>query len=281
MTASATGLVGDAVSISVSPQTNITAPGAVTVGSRLMVGTGASGTTQHGGVTVTITSSDPNTLLLSRNSSLVGEASITVPMVDGNSFVPYVVHGVENTTGSATVTLSAPGFTGDSHLVTVTAIGVEIHELDPTMSVIGGEDNNLYVQVAPERTGRAGLGPAGPAGSPLVVTLTNSDSVVGQLGSDEPALTAQTVTKPIQPGIYFSVANGVGTAWGLAFEPLAGGNTTVTATGPPGVLTMTTTGVRQVVVSGSGSITPPATVVVGSRLMTSTAVSLSAGTMAG
>ena len=204
-------------------------------------------------------------------------------MADGNSFVPYVVHGVENTTGSATVTLSAPGFTGDSHLATVTAIGVEIHELDPTMSVIGGEDNNLYVQVGIPNAQGTALASVQQvrAGSPLVVTLTNSNSVVGQLRSDEPALTAQTVTKPIQPGIYFSVANGVGTAWGLAFQPLAGGNTTVTATGPPGVLTMTTTGVRQVVVSGSGSITPPATVVVGSRLMTSTAVSLSAANHGG
>ena len=284
VTASATGLVSDSTSITVNPQTNITAPTAQVVGSRLMIGTGASlGTTQHGGVTVTVTSSDPTRVLLSRNSSLVGQASITVPMVDGQSFVPYVVHGVENTTGSATVTLSSPGFIGDSHLVTVTAIGVEIHDLDATMSVIGGEDNNLYVQVGVPNAQGTALAQVQQvrAGSPLVVTLTNSNSVVGQLRSDEPALTAQTVTKPIQPGIYFSVANGVGTAWGLAFQPLAGGNTTVTATGPPGVVTMTTTGVRQVAVSGSGSITPPGTVVVGSRLMTTTGVSLSAANHGG
>jgi uncharacterized repeat protein (TIGR01451 family) len=284
VTASSSSLVSDSVTITVSPQTNITSPGPLTVGSRLMLGTGATlGTAQHGGVTVTVTSSDPTRLLLSRNSSLVGEASITVPIPDGQSFVPYVVHGVENTTGDATVTLSSTGFDGDSHLVTVAAIGVELHELDPTLSVIGGEDNNLYVQVGlPNAQGTAvGQVQQVRTGFPLVVTLTNSNSTVGQLRSDEPALTAQTVTKPIQPGIYFSLAAGAGTAWGLAFQPLAGGNTTVTATGPPGVLTMSSTGVRQVAVTGSGSITPPGTVLVGSRLMTATGVSLSSANHGG
>ena len=151
--------------------------GAGSTGRRLATddGTGATlGTTQHGGVTVTITSSDPTRLLLSRNSSLVGEASITVPMVDGQSFVPYVVHGVENTTGSATVTLWSPGLIGDSSRHRYRD-WIEIHELDPTMSVIGGEDNNLYVQVGIPNAQGTALASVQQvrAGAPLVVTLTN------------------------------------------------------------------------------------------------------------
>ena len=283
VTASATGLVSDSVSITVSPQTNITAPGAVVVGSRLMLGTGASlGTTQHGGVTVTVTSSDATRLLVSRNSATAGTGSTTVIVPDGTAFIPYVVHGVENTTGSATITLSATGIAGDSHLVTVVPIGVEIHGLEPTMSTASGEDTDPFVQVGIPNLDNSSLAQVQQvrAGSPLVVTLSNSNSVVGRLRSDQPAATGQSVTKPIQPGIYFSQAVAAGTGWGLAFLPLANGTTTVTATGPPGVLTMTTTGVREVVVSGA-SISPPATVVVGSRLMTATGAFLSASNHGG
>ena len=201
-----------------------------------MVGTSATlGTMQHGGVTVTVTSSDPTRVLLSRNSSLVGQGSITIPMVDGQSFVPYVVHGVENTTGSATVTLSSPGFIGDSHLVTGPAIGVEIHELDPTLSVIGGEDNNLYVQVGIPNARGTALASVQQvrAGSPLVVTLTNSNSVVGQLLFDERRRRRRRSRSPFSQG-FTSASPTVRAPHGLAFEPLAGG-TTVTATGPPGV----------------------------------------------
>ena len=112
-------------------------------------------------------------------------------------------------------------------------------------------------------------------GAPLVITLTNSDDAVGVLRSDEPVATGQTVTKPIQPGIYFSTAVQAGTSWGLGFEALANGFTNVTATGPAGVLTMSQTGVRRVDVQDA-EITPPGTTVVGARLMTSTGVALGA-----
>jgi uncharacterized repeat protein (TIGR01451 family) len=277
VTATATGVLSDSVTITVHPQVTITAPGATTVGSRLMVGTGATlGTATHGGVDVTITSSDSNVLLLSPTSTTTGQGSITIHVPDGQNFVPYVLQGVDNASGSATVVLSAPGFTGDSHLATVVPIGVEIHQLDPTMSTLSGEDTDLYVQVGiPNLDGSAlsqiQLVRPGP---PLVVTLSNGNAAVGQLRSDQPAATGQVVTKPIQPGIYYTNAVAAGTSWGLAFQPLGNGTTNVTVSGPAGVATMTTTGVRQVVVSGA-SITPPGTVLVGSRLMTGTGAQLS------
>jgi hypothetical protein len=277
VTASATGLVSDSVTITVNPQADITAPGATVVGSRLMVSTGAVlGTTGHGGVDVTVTSSDSNVLLLSTTATATGQGSITVHVPEGQSFVPYVLQGADNASGGVTVTLTAPGFTGDSHLATVVPSGVEIHQLDPTMSTLSGEDADFYVQVGiPNFDGTAlsQIQLVRP-GSPLVVTLTNNNANVGQLRSDQPVATGQSVTKPIQPGIYFTNAVAAGTAWGLAFQPLANGTTTVTVTGPPGVATMTTTGVRQVVVSGA-SITPPGTVLVGSRLMVASGAVLS------
>jgi hypothetical protein len=59
---------------------------------------------------------------------------------------------------------------------------------------------------------------------------------IARLKSDQPVATAQSVTKPIQPGIYYTQAILAGTSYGLAFDPLAAGTTTVTATGPLGVI---------------------------------------------
>ena len=67
------------------------------------------------------------------------------------------------------------------------------------------------------------------------MTLTVDDPARAQLRSDEPQATGQTVTKPIQPGTYFTQRLiQSGTTYGLAFDPLAAGTVVVTATGPPG-----------------------------------------------
>jgi len=57
------------------------------------------------------------------------------------------------------------------------------------------------------------------------------------------------VTKPIKADSYYTQSAISGTSYGLAFDPLAAGNTTVTVSGPPGVITMTTNGVQPVIVT--------------------------------
>jgi hypothetical protein len=87
------------------------------------------------------------------------------------------------------------------------------------------------------------------AGGPaFVVTLTNSNASAARLRSDEPAATGQTVTKPIKPELYFTLAVVAGTTYGLAFDPLASGTTQVSVTGPPGVGT-TSQSTRTVVIN--------------------------------
>jgi hypothetical protein len=77
------------------------------------------------------------------------------------------------------------------------------------------------------------------AGSPgFVVTLTSDNGAVARLRSDEPPATGQIVTKPIQPGVYFTSAVAPGTSWGLALDPLAAGTVHITATGPAGVISI-------------------------------------------
>ena len=248
----------------------ITPPGTTVVGARLMTPTGATlGAAGHGGIDVTVTSSDPTRVRVSADAVTVGTASTIVTVPNGQPFVTYYLHGGANTTGPATITIVAPGFGQAQHEVQVVAAGVEILQLDPLMSNLSAEDVDWYVQVGiPNATGTslAQVQFVQP-GAPLVVTLTNSNATVGRLRSDEPPLIAQSVTKPIQPGIYFTLPAVAGTSWGLAFDPLANGTTTVTVTGPAGVQTMSTTGVRTVVV-GTPAILVPETEVVGAGLET-------------
>ena len=82
-------------------------------------------------------------------------------------------------------------------------------------------------------------------------------------------------TKPIQAGVYYTQAIVAGTSYGLAFEPLANGTTTVSVTGPPGVLTMTTNGVRHVSVV-TPAITSGAAATIGAGLQVSHAATLGA-----
>ena len=94
-----------------------------------------------------------------------------------------------------------------------------------------GIPNELHTALASVQNLRAG----GPAFI-VALSLTPAADPIALLRSDQPATTGLSVTKPIQPGIYHTQAIVAGTSYGLAFDPLAAGTTTVTATGPPGVI---------------------------------------------
>jgi hypothetical protein len=200
-------------------------------------------------VDVTITSS-ASLVMVSPDTTTAGSSSITVRVDNGSTFIPFYVQGLENTTGTAIVTLSAPGFISDTISVTVAQAAVEIQSL-PSATTAGAADATFwYAQVGVRNAGGTGVSiqnvrAGGPA---FVVTLTNSNASAAQLRSDEPAATGQTVTKPIQQGVYFTQAAAPGTTFGLAFDPLAEGTTQVSVSGPPGVGT-TTQSTRTVVIN--------------------------------
>ena len=110
-------------------------------------------------------------------------------------------------------------------------------------------------------------GPEHPPGwAAVIVTFTSTDGNVARLSSDQPTAIGQIVTKPIQPGIYYTQAIVAGKSYGLALDPIGNGTTSVSATGPAGVLTMTTTGTRNVTVSTPAIVPSAATLTVGSGL---------------
>ena len=66
----------------------------------------------HGGVTLRITSSNAAVALVAPNATTAGTAFIDVPVANGTTTVSFVVQGVEGQVGSVTVSASASGFTG-------------------------------------------------------------------------------------------------------------------------------------------------------------------------
>jgi hypothetical protein len=230
----------------------ISVPATSTVGSRLQTSYTASlGASQHGGVTVTVTSSAPGLVLVAPDSTTAGAPSFTTNLANGQTSVPIHVQGVENTSGSAIVTVAATGFVSATSTVNVVAPAVEIQSLALTTSAGSANDTNWYVRVGiplGNNSGLSALQSPRAGGPPFVVTLSNSNAAVAQLSSDEPAVTGQVVTKPIQPGNSNTVAISPGTTFGLTLDPLAAGSTTVSVTGPTGVGT-TTQGVRAITVN--------------------------------
>jgi hypothetical protein len=209
------------------------------------------GGSQHGGVTVTITSSAPSVMLVSPDSTIAGTATIGIPMANNSASIPFVIQGMEGAAGTATVTLSAPGFTSATMTVTVTPSAIEIIGLPTSISAGDANAVNWYVQVGLPCAGNAQLCTVQNVrgGSPgFVVTLSNSTAAAAQLGSDQPVAIGQTVTKPILPGFYYTQAVPFGTQYGLVFDPLAPGTTTVTATGLFNVIS-TSQASRMVVIS--------------------------------
>jgi hypothetical protein len=149
------------------------------------------------------------------------------------------------------VTLSAPGFTSTTVTVTVDEAAIEIIGLPASIGANAASDTVWYVQIGLANASGSALQSVQyvRAGSPgMVITLTNSNPTAARLASDEPAAVGQTVTKPIHVGVYYTQAAVGGTSYGLTFDPLAAGTTTVSATGPAGVV-QTGQAVRTVVVN--------------------------------
>ncbi len=94
----------------------------------------------HGGVTLRVESDDPSRVLVSPNTSTAGTAFIEVFLPNGSTNVSYVVQGIAGTTGTATVTVTAPGFTASSGTVTVAQPAMEIITLAPSIDSLDPPD---------------------------------------------------------------------------------------------------------------------------------------------
>ncbi len=223
-----------------------------TVGSGLQeAGSGSLASSQHGGVTITLTSSDSTILILAPNATTPGAGSIQIPMANGQSFFSYVAQAKEGLSSPVTVTVTAvaSGFTNGTVGVTVDRPAIEVQGLGTTYTA-GGADVNTYAQVgvansqnsalARVQTVRAG------APSPVVVVFTSTSPAVGTLVDSVGAGTPKSAQISNSGSLYYTPTGGPAQG-GVAFRPLATGSTVVSAAAG-GYLTLTTNGFRTVTV---------------------------------
>lgn len=188
-----------------------------------------------GGLAVTLQSSDGNLLLVSPNASTAGSASRVINVAAGQTGGTFWLQGMENTTGSAVITFSAPGFTGTTATVPIVPVAFDIlaPTLNPNTTTLSPNDpfqvrvgavnatsNGLYAEQAVRIGGTA-----------MTFDVTSSNASVGQLVTT--AVTGQTVAVSVPVGAARSpltVASG-----GIEFDPLGIGTTTVSVSSPNAV----------------------------------------------
>jgi hypothetical protein len=207
-------------------------PGGVRVGSGLMTNLSADGwplyfilgATGHGGGTMRIRSSDVGRLTVAADLTSAGQEFVDIPVAAGNQLVPFVVRGVSGQTGSVQLTATMSGFTSGSTTADVVQPVLGIVNL-PTTTTVLSVDTPFYF----------GAGIADPTGTyvrqyqpvqaNLAVTVSNLTSTVAQLETSTGTGQSRTVT--ILAGSQYSpsdLASG-----GIEFDPIGGGQTTVTA----------------------------------------------------
>jgi hypothetical protein len=229
VTARSTGLVAQPLA---TQQVTVSAPGisvgARTVGAGLQESTSFGlGASAHGGVTVTVTSSDPSTLLVSPNVSTPGTPSFQVNVADGSTGVGFYVQGVEGTTGAATVTVTAAGFLDGTATETVAQPGLILAGL-PTSLASGASNSAFYAYVGVPTGQSVNAQNVRAGGSAITVTAASSNTAAAVIVDSSGSGPSRTAV--ILPGLYYTP--GSIAAGGFALDPLAAGQTTVNVTAP-------------------------------------------------
>jgi hypothetical protein len=198
-----------------------------------------------GGVTVRLTSSQPQVLLLSPNATTAGTDFIDVTINAGFTSATFYAHGVDGQAGTPTISAKAAGYADGTIAQPVVRPALDVVGLGTT-PVASAPNDDFYVRIGIANATGTVLNElqdrrAGQAA--LVVTVTNSAANVAQLATSTG--TGQSITRTIVAGVSntpTTVATG-----GVALDPLSAGSTQVTAT-IPGFTTTTTNGVVNVTV---------------------------------
>jgi hypothetical protein len=203
----------------------------VTVGSGLQVPTSFTlGGANHGGVNVTLTSSDP-ALLLSPSITTAGQSQIVIPVANGTQSVSYYVQGLEGRTTTLTVgvTAQAPGFTDGTANDVVVQPSLDLQGVPSGAMTVGQADAGIYVRLGISDANNQALTAlqavrAGLPGGSIGVTISSSNvsaaslvtSILGPASSQTlPVLSGQSSTPS-------TVAAG-----GIGLRPVAAGTSAI------------------------------------------------------
>jgi hypothetical protein len=193
----------------------------------------------EGGVTVTLTSQDPEKLLLSTSPKEKGAASIKVKMAPGSVTTTYYLQALART-GSVMHTASAPGYSSRTGTLTLVPSGVIISlpahgppdEAELFRPDSAGSHQNLFVALLSERRD-----------TPLVAYTAYMDPVTRR--------TADITVQPLRAGLTLRVnvensdvsvgavdphvtIEGGSDRGTLAFKPFKAGQTVISVVTPPG-----------------------------------------------
>lgn len=190
----------------------------------------------HGGVTVRVTSGDDSLLRVSTDGSVAGSTFVDLVFADGETSLAFFAQGVLSASGQTTLTATAPGFETEVHDVSVETAILDIISLSSsqTTNTVSTLNDDAF-QVRTGISNAAGTlfqfeMELSPANAPLTLTLSSSNTAVGQIentgGSGASRTTTILAESSRSPS---SVATG-GVA--LGFTPTSTGSTDVSAAAP-------------------------------------------------
>ncbi|MGB2712864.1 MAG: hypothetical protein WBC51_01710, partial [Vicinamibacterales bacterium] len=250
----------------------IFAPGGLRVGGGLMTNLSASGWTLlwqlgasgHTGGSLHLCSSDALRLTVAADFASSGQQCVDIPVAAGSTQVPFVIRGVEGQTGTIDLTATMTGFNPGTVQAEVVQPALGLSGVPPSTTT-QSEETLFQVAIGIRDPGNTFLTSVQLAQRDVTVSISNSTPAVGQL---------HTSTQTSQTGIVTIAANssyspGTLASGGIAFDPLANGETTLTAVATNFPTALGTS--ANVTVTDVGiSLFAPGGVVVGSGLLTST-----------
>ena len=187
------------------------------------------GGANHGGVTVRVASSETTKLLISVNAATPGTSFIDIPIADGSTSADFYVQGVLNATGDATVTATQALFTsGNVSIKVVQPVFVLSGLADSTTSLSANDPFYAYAYILNAAGTAVQTTQEVSAVGALAVTFTSSDGGVGQIAKTGTTAASVTITMAVG-AIYTPTSVAAG---GVAFDPMAGGSTTVSVSAP-------------------------------------------------
>ena len=219
----------------------ITAPGIsasalLETGSGLQrFGSGGLLASNHPGVDVVIRSTNPAVALVAPDASTMGSDSIVIPIASGSTGFNFFAQGVEGQTGAAEFVITAAGFTPDTTAVTVAQPAFDLIGVNTSTTSFTSPDA-FQVRLGIPNSDSSGIAAElvrNPGLSPLVATLTLTDSTVAEL--ETATDTAGTAT--VEVAAEGSRSPSSVSAGGIQLAPRTAGTTTVSGTIPGFVAT--------------------------------------------
>jgi hypothetical protein len=179
--------------------------------------------TEHGGVTVRVSSSNPTAIRVSSSETTPGAAFVDLVVPNGTGTVYFWVQGLGPAGGSATLTASHPAFVPGTLSRGVVQPVLLVGNLPSSMSVSSPSNAEFWATAGIATSATSQLPQAAVAAIP--VTFSSSAPAVGQLVT--PSDTGASVVVSIAAGVASTQYPG-----GIAFDPLSEGTTTVSVTAP-------------------------------------------------